>query len=498
MRTLKAALSLCFILFCQSAFAGIDKDIDVRRLQTMLSDLCYKTGPIDGIWGAKTERATTEFFNKFFSGYKGQVTQTQLFQLSQFYKRFKMGIYIDDLECGPHAGVQPKNNVEDALNVENVSRQIGTERKLLGSINFLELDAYFSKNQSLLKSQCYVNYDTRALSVVETMYAEVGYGGSDKRIQPLANRLLELTSNCYAGLIHHCELGITGLKEYAALDAPKEDKSAKFSKDKRTANDYIVNTSFISPVINFLSVYNKKVGLTDAEVAVFDKWLISITDRYRKPGHLSAKKTSMKEQGTITPWRAGNHYISSSISSSALGAWLGDKKLLNYGVQQWKHTLGTMRADGSLPIETSRGSRAILYSGYTITKLIRLAEILRNQGVDLYSTEVNGKSIHHNISFYLDVLENPKIIHKYARANFASGGSIPYTEQEEIWGMYSGHHAWITPYILRFPNHENTKRLKAFTGKENVHTQNLAAVVRQGFGGSYGLDLHPRCFYFRK
>ncbi len=253
-----------------------------------------------------------------------------------------------------------------------------------------------------------------------------------------------------------------------------------------------MNTSFISVVINFLSIYHEVVGLSDEELSEFDNWLINLTNRYRK-NHNDNNEFS-EQYGFIAEKRAANHFISSAISSAALGAWLGDEELLDYGINQWVVTLRTMRDDGSLPWETSRGSRAILYSGYTITKLLRLAEILRIQGVNLYEVELNGKTIHDNVSFYLDVLTNPQLIHKYAKADFASGGDIPYNEQEEFgWG--SGHHAWIPLYILRFPNHPNTIRLKEFTGIKNKHTKSLRKVLYKGYGGTYGLDLDSQCFY---
>ena len=67
---------------------------------------------------------------------------------------------------------------------------------------------------------------------------------------------------------------------------------------------------------------------------------------------------------------------------------------------------------------------------------MRLAEISRLNGVDLYGLEVRGKTIHDNVSFYLDVMENPSLIHKYAKFNVNSGGNISHKEQEKIWGMY--------------------------------------------------------------
>ena len=105
-----------------------------------------------------------------------------------------------------------------------------------------------------------------------------------------------------------------------------------------------------------------------------------------------------------------------------------------------------------------------------------------------------GKTIHDNVHFYLDVMETPSLIHNYAKFNINSGSNISYKNQEEA-GKWSGQHAWIPLYMMRFPDHPNTKRLKRFSGKENKHTQVLSEVVKMGYGGNYGLDADPKCFY---
>ena len=66
-----------FLVFTQPVFAGVDKGIDVRKVQTMLTELCFKPGPVDGAWGKRTERAAAEFFGKHFDGYDGQFTASE-------------------------------------------------------------------------------------------------------------------------------------------------------------------------------------------------------------------------------------------------------------------------------------------------------------------------------------------------------------------------------------------------------------------------------------
>ena len=91
-------------------------------------------------------------------------------------------------------------------------------------------------------------------------------------------------------------------------------------------------------------------------------------------------------------------------------------------------------------------------------------------------------------------MEDPTVIHKYAKANVHSGGNLPYTEQEHD-DFGSSQYSWVSLYMKRFPDHKNTYRLKKFTGSENKHTKILARIVKQKYGGKSGLDLDPKCFY---
>jgi len=473
MKKLFILSALLLLLFLKPIFANVAKELNVAEVQTILTKLCFNPGPIDGVWGKKTEKATQAFFNKYFEKYGGYLG----------HREFKMLKATEELSSKSLGGEKLKRCILD----KNIRK---------GSLD-LEERLNELTEKGLLRSRCgksWVNLNSEPEVIKTLMPADQDYGGSDARVQPVSNLLINLTAACFGGSKIACNSGIKSLRQYALIGAPFENNQAKYKKNLRTINAYIMNTSFISHVINFLSVYDQNIGLTEQELINFDDWLKTIVERYRKKDCRSDKPIDLRKHGHRNSWSTANHCVSSAISSAALGSWLDDEKLLNEGIKQWGKTLGTMRKDGSLPHETARGSKAIEYSGYTITKLMRLAEILRQNGTNLYSLEIRGKTIHDNVSFYLDVMETPDLIHKYAKFNINSGSNISYQDQEES-GRWSGHHAWIPLYMLRFPDHPNTKRLKNFSGKENKHSQNLFTVIKSGYGGTYGLDADSECFY---
>jgi hypothetical protein len=475
----------------------------VKDIQILLNDAGHYVGKSDGQWGPKSQRGWEAYLiskgmplDTAINAKSVQKLQKSIRSKILRYREitFKDGYFDANGKLKKHT--QLTGGICKYLNcMTNFSRLNENLKSRMGTINFKETNDYFYNNQKVLNILCGSKTgNINSLPVIETMNTEDRYGGYDKRIEDVGYRLIELTSSCYAGSTSACNIGFKGLKAYAKLNAPKEKASSKYSKGKTTLNNYAMNSHFIPQSINFLSTYHRKIGLKDAELIMFDKWLINITNEYRRKGHNSPKRYKFQKHGHTAEKRAQNHHISSSIASSALGAWLGNKKLLEYGINQWRQTLASMRPDGSLPHEASRGSRATRYSGYTIAKLTRMAEILRNQDIDLYSQKVNGNSIHDTVEFFLNVMEDPTIIHKYAKANVHSGGNSPYTKQEHD-DFGSSQYSWVSLYMKRFPDHKNTYRLKKFTGSENKHTKILARIVKQRYGGKSGLDLDPKCFY---
>ena len=85
MKKLFITATLLLLLFLKPLFAGVDKGIDVTEVQRMLTELCFKPGPIDGVWGKKTEAAFKEFF-RHFGNYDGNLDSREFRILSKNHK----------------------------------------------------------------------------------------------------------------------------------------------------------------------------------------------------------------------------------------------------------------------------------------------------------------------------------------------------------------------------------------------------------------------------
>ena len=64
-----------------------------------------------------------------------------------------------------------------------------------------------------------------------------------------------------------------------------------------------------------------------------------------------------------------------------------------------------MRADGSLPLETARGARALWYQRHAVASLVVIAQMAAVQGIDLFGLQVDGRDLHLAIDFLLDGIE---------------------------------------------------------------------------------------------
>ena len=97
MKKLFITATLLLLLSLKPIFAGVDKGIDVSDVQKMLTDLCFNVGPIDGKWGAKTEKAAEIFlFN-----YSGQFGKNELNALKNHHM-----LFVDEAQCAEEQEIQ--------------------------------------------------------------------------------------------------------------------------------------------------------------------------------------------------------------------------------------------------------------------------------------------------------------------------------------------------------------------------------------------------------
>jgi poly(beta-D-mannuronate) lyase len=161
-----------------------------------------------------------------------------------------------------------------------------------------------------------------------------------------------------------------------------------------------------------------------------------------------------REVDPTRPSSRNNHrYLRDSVTM-AWGAAIGDHGLFYTGIDRFRIALSQMRDDGSLPLETERGSQALFYQRHAISSLVAIAEMAAVQGYDLYAMQNEaGHDLHHMIRFLVEGIDDPAVV-------------APYTDEEQYLGFLArrGHDrhymAWFEAYRARFPDSELTQHLE--------------------------------------
>lgn len=122
-----------------------------------------------------------------------------------------------------------------------------------------------------------------------------------------------------------------------------------------------------------------------------------------------------------------------------------------------------MRPDGSLPLETARGARALWYQRHAIASLVAIGEALAPMGHDVWAARADGRSLHDAVTFLIEAVREPARVAGYAAANRdAKPGGEP-GEQDLGFLRPRGHGrhymAWMEFYLRRFPSNPNAAPL---------------------------------------
>ena len=159
---------------------------------------------------------------------------------------------------------------------------------------------------------------------------------------------------------------------------------------------------------------------------------------------------------------AHNHSLQSGFLYMAYSAVWGDLEKLAIGLDQLKLTLKSVKKDGALPCEVTRGPNSLFYSGATIHTMLQMIQILALQNIN-YNEILDLKPLHKAVSFQIDAGVNPEIMKKYTKAFSENTWCKPYKKnsgqciyQRPKRNVSFG---WIQLYIKLFPTHNNTKRL---------------------------------------
>jgi poly(beta-D-mannuronate) lyase len=276
-------------------------------------------------------------------------------------------------------------------------------------------------------------------------------GGPDERSEPFA---LTVMAAAAAGF---------GLDDPAARRAlvaqldrwAREGGLTLLDADTGRSNAYYAINRVLLPTVVAWSLV-RDAPEAGAERAVrIDRWL-------RRVARLRGELRPPGNAGEVT--RRNNHRYLSASASMAWGALAGDDAYFREGPAAFDMALADMRPDGSLPLETRRGSRALWYQRHAIASLVTIAEMAAVQGRDLYSRERQGRSLHTAIRFLLDAIDDPGLVRRYAAAGAddEEGGAGPAAQDLSFLALRGhGRHymAWAEVYVARFPGREESRRL---------------------------------------
>jgi poly(beta-D-mannuronate) lyase len=327
------------------------------------------------------------------------------------------------------------------------------------------------------------------IPVLTGVHAPDGYG-LDKAFIAVDKGFRAAAARCLAAEETACRDIQAAARRWSAVDLRTPEGGPN---GRRYWNDTLtVNLRLLTPMMTALSVSEAFHPMPATDREAIAGWAKRALAAY---AHGMRNGERYKDLGV--PKSAHNHAIGSSLAAMSYGAWAGDEQAFAAGIEQWTLTLSSMRADGSLPIETRRGARALYYQGRAIAGLIAIAERARAQGIDLYTRAPDPeKSLHHAIAFLIRAVENPEIVMAYAKANVAPGPTKDYRRQH-LGGASGSTFAWVAPYMARFPGHANTRALRSLDAGASDLVPALIGAVNRGAISAEWIGGDAKCFYAR-
>ena len=305
----------------------------------------------------------------------------------------------------------------------------------------------------------YISLDAHYVKPVLKVKAPTGYG-LDDRFDYALGKFEDFSFPCSGGNTEACKNVKKVILDWAKVNAAQ--RSGPSDGESRHWNDTLtVNLYIASPMMAAYSFAKQVLTIPDEEDKIIKNWFKKIVKRNE---HLmynySNYKTGSGANGI--PKRAHNHALSSAVSHMQLGILLNDDKLFRTAFKNFEAAIKYQRKDGSMPIETRRGGRAMFYQARAMNALAVIAILAENQGYNIWDYQHRGKNYHSIVKFFIDFTENNEIVFKYAKSMKHPGPAKNYKKQD-LNSRSSSNWGWLYAYSTRFPYHDNVQRLKKWS-----------------------------------
>ena len=257
--------------------------------------------------------------------------------------------------------------------------------------------------------------------------------GPDTSAEPFALAVMEDAGATVAG-DRDAETRVTRL-----LDRWARQKALRPSGPPDANRNYALDRVLLPTIV--------AVGLLDGDAG------LDAAQRNRILGWLGELVESRPRPANAVVTRHNNHHYLRGSVDAAWGALVGDQSHLASGLAAYRDAIDDLRPDGSLPLETRRGDKALWYQRHAIASLVVIAEIAANQGIDLYGYRANDRDLHTAIRFLLDAIDDPQLVRPYAGTSTQDLGFLEHRGHDRTYM------AWVEIYAVRFPHRPESARL---------------------------------------
>ncbi|MEZ5583507.1 MAG: alginate lyase family protein [Candidatus Competibacteraceae bacterium] len=282
------------------------------------------------------------------------------------------------------------------------------------------------------------------LEPLSGLTATEGYG-TDNRAEQFSWAMMVLSSHVLGGNPEAVPLLRKQLHDWATAGALTETEPVH--------DAYFALKRVLLPTI--LAYATVRAELPDEENRIISAWLDDLV-----------RRVDRVFDGTVDH---NNHrYLADSVLM-AWGALIGDAALYQQGIDRFNTALQQARADGSLPLETRRGSRAAWYMRQSLSSLVAMAEIAAQQSDALYPQAVDGATLQHLVGFFLNTVALPQYSRRYAAENYIPGPTGDYLQPDLGFLQQRGHGrhymAWAEAYLAHDPESTAGQRLQALMAR---------------------------------
>ena len=261
---------------------------------------------------------------------------------------------------------------------------------------------------------------------------ETQHGSIDRSALPFAMALMQGTAAALNGDEQAARNTIKLLDNWARANALSE--LVDIGPER---NNYVAQYSLRRVMLAVLPSWALLYGRADADTRKrIDGWVAQRMAATEQPvGPADSRKTAHPSMAKMDYYQLMREALAMEYA-----AMTGSNEGFRRGVTAYLTTLRQMRDDGSLPLETAHGSRALWYQRHAIASLVTMAQIASGQGTNLYDAEVDGKHLDRAINFLLSESTDPHQIASYAPENQDLGFLQRRSDGRDFM-------AWIEPWM---------------------------------------------------